>query len=195
MADIIREASFGQIIRWATSNRVLKYPEEEENFECPKCYRDPDPVSSDSSNEEGSSNVDSSGPLNDINLEKADNRDTTTPQTQFDPGSGYGFGMLENRETSTSGTCENDETKPGHGDDGMRAALTRTRTREMTRPYTQERFDIEREEELQRKQSMPIIAQRNEGGDILVDWYTTDDPANPQNWSSKKKVFVGLQIL
>ncbi|KFY86043.1 hypothetical protein V498_07613, partial [Pseudogymnoascus sp. VKM F-4517 (FW-2822)] len=25
---------------------------------------------------------------------------------------------------------------------------------------------------------------------ILVDWYSADDQANPQNWSTKKKVFV-----
>ena len=28
----------------------------------------------------------------------------------------------------------------------------------------------------------------------LVDWYATDDPANPQNWSQKKKAFVAFQI-
>jgi DHA1 family multidrug resistance protein-like MFS transporter len=29
----------------------------------------------------------------------------------------------------------------------------------------------------------------------LVDWYTTDDPENPQNWSFGKKAVVLLQIL
>src|ERR1700759_2008566 len=28
----------------------------------------------------------------------------------------------------------------------------------------------------------------------LVDWYTTDDPSNPQNWSTPKKSFVLLQL-
>jgi DHA1 family multidrug resistance protein-like MFS transporter len=27
-----------------------------------------------------------------------------------------------------------------------------------------------------------------------VDWYTTDDPANPMNWSTGKKAFVAGQI-
>lgn len=40
MADIIREAPLGQIIRWATSNKFLKYPEEEPNFQCPNYYLD-----------------------------------------------------------------------------------------------------------------------------------------------------------
>jgi DHA1 family multidrug resistance protein-like MFS transporter len=28
----------------------------------------------------------------------------------------------------------------------------------------------------------------------LVDWYTTDDPQNPMNWSTRKKVFITGQI-
>ena len=78
---------------------------------------------------------------------------------------------------------------------GAQPALTRTKTREMTRAFTRERFDIEREEQVLKELNMPIIAQKNEDGDVLVDWYTTDDPANPQNWSSKKKGFVAVQIL
>ena len=31
-------------------------------------------------------------------------------------------------------------------------------------------------------------------GTVLVDWYSSDDPANPQNWSSKKKAFVATEI-
>ena len=54
---------------------------------------------------------------------------------------------------------------------------------------------MEQEEANLRERNMPIIAQRNDEGGILVDWYTTDDPANPQNRSSMKKAFVGLQIL
>ena len=27
-----------------------------------------------------------------------------------------------------------------------------------------------------------------------MDWYSTDDPANPQNWSQKKKAFTALLI-
>ncbi|KAL5349954.1 hypothetical protein ACLOAV_004989 [Pseudogymnoascus australis] len=29
---------------------------------------------------------------------------------------------------------------------------------------------------------------------ILVDWYSADDQANPQNWSTRKKVFVAFEI-
>lgn len=39
-----------------------------------------------------------------------------------------------------------------------------------------------------------IVPSVSEDGTILVDWYSSDDPANPQNWPSKKKAFVAMQI-
>lgn len=38
------------------------------------------------------------------------------------------------------------------------------------------------------------MPERTKDGIILVDWYTMDDAANPQNWSSGKKAFVATQI-
>lgn len=60
--------------------------------------------------------------------------------------------------------------------------------------YTQERLEIDQELELQRTKSKPISLRKSADGTILVDWYTTDDPANPQNWSQRKKIFVLTQI-
>ncbi|KAL9042422.1 MAG: hypothetical protein Q9180_000613 [Flavoplaca navasiana] len=47
---------------------------------------------------------------------------------------------------------------------------------------------------LSEKKSRPIAPTVSKDGTILVDWYSTDDPANPQNWSSWKKVFVAFQL-
>lgn len=47
---------------------------------------------------------------------------------------------------------------------------------------------------LSEKTSRPIAPTVSKDGTILVDWYSTDDPANPQNWSSWKKVFVAFQL-
>ena len=47
---------------------------------------------------------------------------------------------------------------------------------------------------LSKKTSRPITPTVSKDGTMLVDWYSTDDPANPQNWSSWKKVFVAFQI-
>ncbi|GAM88198.1 hypothetical protein ANO11243_062290 [Dothideomycetidae sp. 11243] len=40
----------------------------------------------------------------------------------------------------------------------------------------------------------PTVPEKLDDGTILVDWYTTDDPENPQNWSFGKKAFVSTQI-
>src|SRR2546421_6575787 len=42
MADLIREAPIGQIIRFITKNRYLQYPEEKPDFQCPSSYSNPD---------------------------------------------------------------------------------------------------------------------------------------------------------
>ncbi|KAJ5605327.1 major facilitator superfamily transporter [Penicillium lagena] len=68
--------------------------------------------------------------------------------------------------------------------------LARTVTTARTAPYGVARFQAEQILEIQRTKSIPIIPQKTEDGIILVDWYTSDDPANPQNWSTLKKSFV-----
>ncbi|KAI6829209.1 MFS general substrate transporter [Hortaea werneckii] len=39
MADLIRDAPIGQLIRFATQNRLLPYPEERGDFECPPAFK------------------------------------------------------------------------------------------------------------------------------------------------------------
>jgi DHA1 family multidrug resistance protein-like MFS transporter len=57
-------------------------------------------------------------------------------------------------------------------------------------PYSNERFEVEQQLALERTKTIPIVPKKTTDGIILVDWYTTDDPANPQNWSSRKRMFV-----
>jgi DHA1 family multidrug resistance protein-like MFS transporter len=63
-----------------------------------------------------------------------------------------------------------------------------------TRPYTNERMQAERMLEIGRTVSLPTVPQKTRDNHILVDWYTTDDPANPQNWSSHKKTAVVFML-
>jgi hypothetical protein len=44
--------------------------------------------------------------------------------------------------------------------------------------------------EAEHTKSILIIPQLTDDGVILIDWYATDDPENPQNWSSLKKGIV-----
>lgn len=73
--------------------------------------------------------------------------------------------------------------------------VTRTVTREQTRPFSHERFEAEQEDAVNRTASAIIVPTRTADGIILVDWYTTDDPANPQNWSPRRKASAVLIIV
>lgn len=84
------------------------------------------------------------------------------------------------------------ERNPGR--DLEAASLTRTKSRGATAPFSEDRLEVESELALQRTKTTPIAPQKTSDGTILVDWYTTDDPANPQNWTNTKRAFVSLII-
>lgn len=63
-------------------------------------------------------------------------------------------------------------------------------SRSATRPYSQERIDIEQVLAADKTKSIVLAPTKTSDGTILVEWYTTDDPENPQNWSLKKKWLV-----
>lgn len=62
-------------------------------------------------------------------------------------------------------------------------------------PYMEHgRYDPEQQIELKKTKSEPIVPVKTNDGVILVDWYTTDDQANPQNWSSFKRSYIVFVI-
>ncbi|KAK4068293.1 uncharacterized protein Triagg1_7536 [Trichoderma aggressivum f. europaeum] len=62
-------------------------------------------------------------------------------------------------------------------------------------PYMENgRFDPEQQIELKKTKSEPIVPHKTNDGVILVDWYTTDDPAKPHNWSSFKRSYIVFVI-
>lgn len=66
-----------------------------------------------------------------------------------------------------------------------------------TQPEDTDKVDIEKAETDQPHssgESLVFGKVVTSTGHILVTWYTTDDPANPQNWSSRKKGFVSCLI-
>lgn len=69
-----------------------------------------------------------------------------------------------------------------------------TLERQLSQGYTPDRLELDEELALEKTKSKPISLHKSADGVILVDWYATDDPANPQNWSSGKKLFVLIQI-
>ncbi|KAL3418301.1 major facilitator superfamily transporter [Phlyctema vagabunda] len=161
MADLIREAPLGQMIRWITKNRVLRYPEEIPGFELPVTYH--------------------------TVLNSSDKKGTVAQHTL--PSDSTGVSTLSSRDLD----LEKAETQPDSSSQEP-LDLSRTRSRLSTAPYSEDRLEIEAELAIKRTQTNPIIPQKTSDGTIVVDWYTTDDPANPQNWSNKKRFLVSLII-
>ncbi|KAI7213641.1 MFS general substrate transporter [Hortaea werneckii] len=214
MADLFRDAPIGQIIRYLTGNRVLQYPEEKPDFQCPHGYtsndmteKKPRPTLSPVSTPSADDRQDSVDPEK-AGLEPCEpivHSGRRQTEGSHDPSPDRT--ALERMETSHSilshTSIEKSRTNP------TRNPLSRTTTREaLSRAHT--RADLEAafaaaavtttttttktNNALSPLPSHPIHPQHTASGQILVDWYTTTDPANPQNWSLTKKSLVSLQI-
>ncbi len=67
-------------------------------------------------------------------------------------------------------------------------------SRQRSLPGTEELSEPHQQLELEKTRSKPISLSKSADGTILIDWYTAEDPDNPQNWSQRKKMFVLVQI-
>ncbi|KAH0275070.1 MFS general substrate transporter, partial [Aureobasidium melanogenum] len=176
MSNVIRDAPIGQLIRYATRNRVLQYPEEKPDFACPTSYAHPEP-------EKPTTVLFNAVPslLSDNNSIK-DDFEKETPEAQDDL-------HLTRTETDHShrGLSKTNTNRSALSHVGSRIALEQSKTR----ADLEEAFAAASEPS---PWPEPIVPVRTSDGTILVDWYTTDDKANPQNWSRTKKGLVTLLI-
>jgi DHA1 family multidrug resistance protein-like MFS transporter len=172
MKDILREAPLGQLIRFVTRHRALPYPEEELGFELPATFN---------------------AALNLLeNGEEPATITTTTNERKRSPS-----GERRDSAIGLPGTFEPDDDSSQQNlrdYDPEDMHLSRTKSRLETAPFSEERLEIEADLALQRTQTKPIIPRKSADGSILVDWYTTDDPANPQSWSNGKRFVVSFII-
>lgn len=183
MLDLIRDAPVGQMIRLITRNRLLQYPEEQPDFKCPAYYADPSAPLQDASDSRHSLSL----------THRTADDGYIDPEKELENGvRGQDLVALHLTRTITDAsqlTLERPPTNKSHASHtASRIALERSATQ----------ADLEQafEDAIQEQVSKPVIPEKLEDGTILVDWYRTDDPANPQNWSAVKKgVVTGLICL
>lgn len=143
MKNLVRDAPFGQLVRYLTKNRFFKYPEEEPGFQCPTAYTGSQiPLSYSSCSSSG---------------------EFATKEEQ-----------AESRESSTVQNDNNDVEKIAE----VPIASQVNRTRPL--PYPEEGLHRDAELSIEKVESRPIVPVKTGDGTILVDWYSTDDPDNPQ---------------
>jgi DHA1 family multidrug resistance protein-like MFS transporter len=67
---------------------------------------------------------------------------------------------------------------------------------DLTRPFTKERFEVEQTLAAEKIKSLNLNLQPTKisDGTIVVDWNSTNDQDNPQNWGYRKKGIVVAQM-
>jgi MFS transporter, DHA1 family, multidrug resistance protein len=172
--DYIADAPLGQLINWASKGKYFSFPEDKPGFKIP--------WEEANVNEKEKELEASQETSNDPTPLEGSRRDSKAEEEAIkrDDVEAQGLSQIPTSRSSVRNT--------------IGVVTTRTRTREQTTPYSRERFEVEQEEEIERRQSSIIAPQRTADGIILVDWYTTDDPENPQNWNSWKKAWVAFVI-
>ena len=190
MSDLVREAPLGQLLRFLTGNRVFKYPEEAPDFQLPESYNtalntsDSHPITS--AHEKNSRRASRSGSSSSGSNSSSGADGPTKEKGEATNATKRDGELSELAKKATIEDADLEGSAP--------ATMRRTKTRESTLGYTEERLEVEQELAIERTKTIPIAPTKTSDGNILVDWYTTDDPANPQNWSNKKRFFVTLVI-
>jgi DHA1 family multidrug resistance protein-like MFS transporter len=182
--EIVRDAPFGQLVRYATRNRVFKYPEELPGFEIPSAYTEKGTSVPASRNQSHSNN--SATAIRQTSLAQA-TTDTLPADLEKLPSRTADVEKPESR-TSTSTT---------HSTNAQLAPTTTHPPH--TLPFSPERLEAERLEAAlalhgTRSASHAIAPTKTADGLILAEWYTTTDTANPQNWSQGKKAWTAFLI-
>lgn len=200
MSEIIRDAPIGQIIRWITRNRVLRYPEEMPDFQLPEGYLE-DHVSKKSLQDATSPAVPSPATPYSPEATEAEEKEKANlepceeaPRRSSDMSRDY----LERMETAKDDELGRIHTQQSDLEKAITNStyLSRTATRTAletihTHAELEEAFRVA---SLPRPPTQPIVPTRTNEGLIIVDFWSTDDYENPQNWTLTKKSIATLQI-
>ena len=207
MQSLLRDAPIGQIIRWIQPS-LLPYPEECDDFELPVSIspwysrtlslptRKPSyvrmphgskhaqPAARTTPIEPGAEN----DPIIQGNhfLEHEHEHEHENVLEKDEPGSEDSESTSELAKIQTARTAHTARTQISRV--GTKTALSRS----FSRADLEQQFSLAA---LEQGPSRPIEPETLVDGTIVVDWYTTDDPANPQNWGFGKKAAVLVQIL
>lgn len=190
MSALIRDSALGQLVRYATGNKVLLYAEERPDFQCPSSYENNAGVEAYPASRAEALVRSPVGDIEKQSMEKVKSAErssqnlapTHRPESVDEPS------PLPSPATEKDFDLTQVPT--------TRSGLSRVDTR-VTMERIQTRRDLEQAyttANLEKGPTRPILPEKLEDGTILVDWYDTDDPENPQNWSLRKKSFITFQI-
>nr|CEG05736.1 unnamed protein product [Fusarium clavum] len=174
MADLIRDAPLGQLIRFVTRNKYLQYPEEKPGFKLPESW---DAV------------------LNnpDIIIDETPGANNNTLLTGTALASSASSTVAATEDPKVKGETEK-ETEDVERGDAVPVRLHRSRSPQETQAYTIDRLEADEEHDVEKVKSIPVVPKRTKDGHVLVDWYYSDDNENPHNWTNNRRLGVALII-
>jgi DHA1 family multidrug resistance protein-like MFS transporter len=198
--DLVRDAPFGQALRLLSGNRLLQYPEEVPGFKCPTCYKDsdvPSPLTeTTTSTEENvrSYAVDTADLEKSLDKQESIAAEISRPSDVEIPDEEPQLVRVESTSSESSSTSASSEEIPPTE---RRQSLVRIDTRSaLQKSATRAELEQQFADAFKAINQPPerIQPDKLNCGTIVVDWYSTDDPGNPQNWPMKKKVIVSTII-
>lgn len=197
MSEIFRDSTVGQILRYVTGGRVLKYIEEQPDFILPREYRKVE------INQTASFNtLTEDTPAADLQARLKEKDGEKQLEAEAQPTNLATF--LEGRDieryidAEVSWYSDSESVISSHtagrvySQNVSTGALVKGSVDGVDHvpPIEEVRLEAKLERALSKVGSVAIAPDKLGDGTILVDWYTSDDPENPQNWSQKKKAFV-----
>ncbi|ERS99911.1 uncharacterized protein SPSK_08776 [Sporothrix schenckii 1099-18] len=209
-AELFRDTAVGAVLRYITKNRVLQFPEERADFQIPELWQQ-------MLNGEVDVSDDVDGNETDIN-EKDKGGDAAGAGTSSDDEKQGNDASHGNNNDEENGGASGDSDpyaalrRASTARSRGAGSLQHQRSREETLPYTQARLDVENVASVERTQSQVVVprlvktrtgTKSNGAGQpaahtyetaIVVDWYSTDDRSNPQNWRLRRRIGVGFII-
>ena len=205
LADSFRDTTLGYIVRNASRGKYLSFPEDGPDFQLPETYRRAMNGEKQSSEEESTPKESQDASyLEEKEGESFPKRseDTRVPSihsTVSRPITANTTVASQPSLPTLRSQKSGDFLKPPDmptlnayapaekPDTQLPPDMDRIRTApDLERALTQSKID--------KTLSKPIVPVVTSDGAILVDWYGTDDPANPQNWTFSRKFFIALQI-
>lgn len=156
MMDIIRDSSLGQLLRFITGNRILKYREENSDFNCPGCY-----VNNKSDQTEKALSISRGSHISAILVDEQ--RESQPPVSNLEVEEP----LPDSESTSEKEGSDDIDIERRGSATGATFGLWKIPTQaEIQRTYSQHG-------QAERAVSRPIVPVKTSDGTVLVDWWTT----------------------
>lgn len=181
MWDIIRESTVGEILNRVSGGRILPYPDQRSDFVIPEKYLlsptiTPDntaqayaTLTSNTPRDDRNGDMKSQLPLSRLDLPAQVGLDENAKSPQW-------TSSVPTRHLSSDAIHTTSETLAAGVAMDLEAGSTVPKVAEASPKALEKALEAAHTDY------------------ILVDWYSDDDPENPRNWSSGKRLFVLFEI-